>query len=77
MDLFLAKIPSLDHWRSQEPELSRQSRITLKILVQGDALSYEKTKASSLISSESVSIIPILSQYYDFTMNTSPEGDFY
>lgn len=77
LDLFLAKIPSLDHWRSQEPELSRQSRITLKILVQGDASSHEKTKASSPMSSESVSIIPILSQYCDFTMNMSPEGDFY
>lgn len=75
LDRFLAKIPDLGTWKSRDHESLAKTRRVLRILVQGDTSFQESSKVLS--SSELITIIPILHQYRDFTMNTCYEGDFH
>ncbi|KAJ5790820.1 uncharacterized protein N7518_007831 [Penicillium psychrosexuale] len=77
LDSLLAKIPPLGHWRSNKQKFLEDGEITLRILSHADTLSYQPPRFSQQTSSEIVGLVPILHQYCDFAMKTSPEGDFY
>ena len=73
----LAKVPPLDYWRSHKKELSEKSRITLEVLAQADISLYQTPIVPPRTYSGPVDLVPILHQYCNFAMKTSPEGDFY
>lgn len=77
LDDFLAKVPNFENRMYYRDDSVARNREILRVLVRGDVAIHETTESFSRKASKLEGIIPILHQYCDFTVNASPEGEFY